>query len=40
MESQTKDLTVFFSDIAGFTPFSKSMEPTELTTWLNGYPTP
>jgi adenylate cyclase len=38
MESQTKDLTVFFSDIAGFTRLSKSMEPTELTTWLNIYP--
>lgn len=37
IESQTKDLTVFFSDIVGFTPLSESMEAAELTAWLNEY---
>jgi adenylate cyclase len=37
IEAEMKELTVFFSDIAGFTPLSESMEPAELTTWLNQY---
>jgi len=32
-----KPLTVFFSDIVGFTPLVEAMAPAELTDWLNNY---
>ncbi|MFH1012490.1 MAG: adenylate/guanylate cyclase domain-containing protein [Candidatus Peregrinibacteria bacterium] len=32
-----RDITTFFSDIAGFTSISEKMEPTELVTFLNEY---
>ncbi|MDQ6721366.1 MAG: HAMP domain-containing protein [Candidatus Dormibacteraeota bacterium] len=35
--SRRKNLTVFFSDIRGFTPMSEHMEPEELTDFLNHY---
>lgn len=35
--SRRKNLTVFFSDIRGFTPMSEHMEPEELTDYLNQY---
>jgi class 3 adenylate cyclase/HAMP domain-containing protein len=35
--SRRKNLTVFFSDIRGFTPMSEHMEPEELTDYLNEY---
>jgi class 3 adenylate cyclase/CHASE3 domain sensor protein len=35
--SRRKNLTVFFSDIRGFTPMSEHMEPEELTDLLNQY---
>jgi class 3 adenylate cyclase/HAMP domain-containing protein/CHASE3 domain sensor protein len=35
--SRRKNLTVFFSDIRGFTPMSEHMEPEELTDFLNQY---
>ncbi len=35
--SRRKNLTVFFSDIRGFTPMSEHIEPEELTDFLNQY---
>lgn len=35
--SRRKSLTIFFSDIRGFTPMSEHMEPEELTEFLNQY---
>lgn len=37
IETETKFLTVFFSDIEGFTRKSESMEERELAQWLNRY---
>ncbi len=37
IETARKTLTIFFSDIVGFTPKSESMEHNELTKWLNHY---
>jgi adenylate cyclase len=37
IETHSKPLTVFFSDIAGFTPVSDSLAPQELAVWLNDY---
>jgi adenylate cyclase len=37
ISSYRKHLTVFFSDIQGFTTRAEEMEPQALTTWLNGY---
>jgi class 3 adenylate cyclase len=37
IETHSKPLTVFFSDIAGFTPVSDSLAPHELAVWLNEY---
>ena len=35
--SYRKPLTIFFSDIVGFTPQVETMEATDLTAWLNNY---
>ncbi|HVS50703.1 MAG TPA: adenylate/guanylate cyclase domain-containing protein [Candidatus Dormibacteraeota bacterium] len=37
VNSRRKNLTVFFSDIRGFTPMSEHIEPEELTDFLNQY---
>lgn len=37
LKTQRKKLTVFFSDIKGFTDLSEEMEPEDLTDILNGY---
>jgi adenylate cyclase len=37
IETYSKPLTVFFSDIAGFTPISDNLAPRELAEWLNDY---
>lgn len=37
LETKRKSLTVFFSDIKGFSEMSEEMEPAELTTLLNSY---
>lgn len=37
---ETRDLTVLFSDIRGFTSLSESLKPDELTALLNGFLTP
>ncbi len=37
---ETRELTVLFSDIRGFTAMSESLDPDELTTLLNGFLTP
>ena len=37
IESYRKHLTVFFSDIVGFTPRTEEMDPQKLTEWLNHY---
>ena len=37
LKTQRKKLTVFFSDIKGFTELSEEMEPEDLTDILNGY---
>jgi adenylate cyclase len=37
IETYRKELTIFFSDIVGFTPTSERMEPAELAAWLNPY---
>lgn len=37
IDTYSKPLTVFFSDIAGFTPMSDSLPPEELAIWLNEY---
>jgi len=37
IESYRRNLTVFFSDIVGFTPTTEKMDHLELTTWLNNY---
>jgi adenylate cyclase len=37
IETYSKPLTVFFSDIAGFTPISDNLAPQELAEWLNDY---
>ncbi len=37
IESYRKPLTVFFSDIVGFTPTTEGMDHNELTVWLNNY---
>lgn len=34
---ERRDITAFFSDIAGFTTFSEAMEPAELVAFLNEY---
>ncbi len=34
---EERELTILFSDLAGFTPFSEGLEPTELVTLLNEY---
>ena len=40
LHGETKEMTVFFSDIRGFTSFSESMTPEDLVTLLNRYFTP
>ena len=37
MEGQSRDMTVLFSDIRGFTNFSEKLSPTELAAVLNAY---
>jgi class 3 adenylate cyclase len=37
IETRRKPLTVFFSDIVGFTARTEELEDLELTLWLNGY---
>jgi adenylate cyclase len=37
MEGQSREMTVLFSDIRGFTNFSESLPPTELAEVLNAY---
>jgi len=37
MEGQSRDMTVLFSDIRGFTNFSEKLPPTELSEVLNAY---
>ncbi len=37
IQSYAKPLTIFFSDIVGFTPITESMDAQELTSWLNAY---
>ena len=37
IESYTRDLTILFSDIAGFTAWAEKVDHQELTRWLNGY---
>lgn len=37
IETYKKALTVFFSDIVGFTPLSEKMSPQHLADWLNEY---
>lgn len=37
IETYVKRLTVFFSDIVGFTSTTESMDKRQLATWLNGY---
>ena len=37
MEGQSRDMTVLFSDIRGFTNFSEKLPPTELSAVLNAY---
>lgn len=37
IETSQKPLTIFFSDIVGFTPKSENMRHQELTLWLNNY---
>lgn len=37
MEGQSRDMTVLFSDIRGFTDFSEKLPPTELAEVLNAY---
>ena len=37
IETYSKPLTVFFSDIAGFTPMSDTLPPEVLAKWLNEY---
>lgn len=37
IEYESKMLTIFFSDIVGFTPRTEGMEPNELADWLNKY---
>ena len=37
LETQRKRLTIFFSDIKGFTELSEEMEPEGLTELLNNY---
>jgi adenylate cyclase len=37
MEGQSRDMTVLFSDIRGFTNFSEKLPPTELAEVLNAY---
>jgi len=40
LHGETKEMTVFFSDIRGFTAFSEAMTPADLVTLLNRYFTP
>ncbi|NND00715.1 MAG: adenylate/guanylate cyclase domain-containing protein [Gammaproteobacteria bacterium] len=40
LKSERRELTVFFCDIRGFTTISESMEPEELSDWLNDFLTP
>ena len=40
LKSERKELTVLFCDIRGFTTISESMEPEELSDWLNNFLTP
>ena len=40
LHGETKEMTVFFSDIRGFTSFSESMTPEDLVKLLNRYFTP
>ena len=35
--SETKEITVLFADLKGFTPLAETLEPTQLVTLLNGY---
>lgn len=37
LDTKERELTVFFSDIAGFTKLTESMGDKDLTQWLNGY---
>jgi adenylate cyclase len=40
LKGERRDVTVFFSDIAGFTTFSESLEPDVLASLINSYLTP
>jgi len=40
LKSQKRELTVFFCDIRNFTTISESMEPEQLSEWLNDFLTP
>jgi adenylate cyclase len=40
MEGESRDMTVLFSDVRGFTKLSEGMDPKELTRLMNAYLTP
>jgi adenylate cyclase len=40
LDGEMRDMTVLFSDVRGFTSISESLEPKELTTYINAFLTP